>query len=85
MKTQAELREEAIAQGYKDETCPKCGTLFEAHKHFVLCYSRPCPMMSTEDSRTLFERMVDTPVDDAQYTKDCAAATSASQQAQQQE
>lgn len=71
-KTQAQIREEAIAEGYKDETCPKCGTLFEAHKHFILCDSRPCPMISTSDPRSLFDRMLDKPISEATYTAECA-------------
>lgn len=53
------LREQALAEGYKDEVCPKCGTLFEAQIHLVRCDARPCPMISTTDPRTLFERMMD--------------------------
>jgi hypothetical protein len=51
--------DEAIAAGYKDETCPKCGTLFEAQIHFVRCEVQPCPMVSTKDSRTLLQRWCD--------------------------
>jgi ribosomal protein S27AE len=41
------LREQAIAQGYKDDICPKCSTVLLAHHHFVACnYARTnnCPM-----------------------------------------
>ncbi len=73
-KTQAELREGAIAEGYKDETCSKCGTMFEAHKHFVLCDVRPCPMVSTSDPRSLFDRMAGLSVEEATYTAECASS-----------
>jgi hypothetical protein len=59
MQTREQMREAAIAQGYTDETCAKCGTLFEAHHHFVRCDARDCPMVSTSDPRTLFERLAD--------------------------
>lgn len=51
--------DEAIAAGYKDETCPRCGTFFKAEIHFVPCEADPCPMISTKDSRTLLQRFVD--------------------------
>lgn len=51
-------REEALAAGYKDETCAKCGILFEAQIHFIRCDARPCPMRSTQDPRPLLERLV---------------------------
>ena len=53
------LRQEAIAEGFKDETCAKCGTLFEAHIHFVRCDADDCPMKSTKDTRTILERFRD--------------------------
>jgi hypothetical protein len=53
------LHKRVLAEGYKDETCPKCKTLFEAHIHFVLCDVRPCPMISKKDPRTLFEKWRD--------------------------
>lgn len=77
-KTQAELREEAIAEGYKDETCSKCGTLFEAHKHFILCNSRPCPMVSEVDPRSIFDHMAGRSIEDATYTAECAGSKSSS-------
>lgn len=52
------LHAEAIAEGYKDETCPKCGTLFEAHIHFIRCDAESCPMKSTKDTRTLLDMFV---------------------------
>jgi len=33
----AMTHDEAIAAGYKDETCPRCGKLFEAQIHFIRC------------------------------------------------
>lgn len=59
------LRDQAIVDGYKDETCAKCGTLFEAHVHFIRCEARPCPMISTKDPCTLFERMDSAPGEEA--------------------
>ncbi len=53
----AQLHADAIAQGYKDETCSRCGTEFLAHIHFVRCKADPCPMRSTKDPRTLLEQM----------------------------
>lgn len=43
------LREEAIAEGFKDEPCPRndCDRLFLAHAHFIRCeLSGECPMVS---------------------------------------
>lgn len=59
MTDRERLRQEAIAEGYKDETCPKCGTLFEAHIHFIRCDAEPCPMKSTKDTRSLLDRLLD--------------------------
>lgn len=50
---------QAIAEGYKDETCGECGRLFPAHVHFIRCSKRPCPMVSTKDSRSLLQRFAD--------------------------
>ena len=50
--------DEAIAAGYKDDVCSKCGALFEAQIHFIHCDARPCPMVSTKDQRTLLQRLV---------------------------
>lgn len=44
------LHEEALAQGYKDENCSECGTLFLAHKHLVRCNSSTCPMKDGQGS-----------------------------------
>lgn len=52
-------REEAISQGYKDETCPRCGGLFEAQIHFIHCDAKPCPMVSTKDARTFLQMLTD--------------------------
>lgn len=38
--------DEAIAEGYKDETCPQCGATLLAHHHFIRCGNRPCAMSS---------------------------------------
>jgi len=53
----ADRHAEALAQGYKDETCSKCGTVFLAHIHFVRCHAKPCPMVSTKEPRTILEQM----------------------------
>jgi hypothetical protein len=50
---------EAIAEGYKDEVCPKCNVNFPAEIHFVRCEAESCPMISTKDSRTLLEMFID--------------------------
>lgn len=44
----------------KDEVCKKCGTLFEAHIHFVRCDAPDCPMRSTKERRSILERLTDT-------------------------
>lgn len=36
--------QEALAEGYKDEVCPKCGAVFLAFHHFVMCDDENCPM-----------------------------------------
>lgn len=36
--------DECVAQGYKDEHCPKCKVVFLAHHHFVRCENKPCAM-----------------------------------------
>lgn len=54
-----DAHDEALAQGYKDETCSKCGAPFLAHIHFVRCDARPCPMVSTKDTRTFLEQFAD--------------------------
>lgn len=51
------LHREAVEQGYKDETCGKCGAIFYAHKHMIICQNLPCPMASTKDTRSVFERL----------------------------
>ena len=53
------LQAEALARGYKDETCPKCGAIFKAHIHFVRCEAKPCPMASTTETRTLAQLIAD--------------------------
>lgn len=45
--------------GYKDETCGKCGAVFKAHIHFIRCDATLCPMVSTADGRTLLERFIE--------------------------
>lgn len=52
-------REQALADGYKDEICPKCGTLFEAQIHFIRCDAVPCPMRSTVETRSVLDRLSD--------------------------
>lgn len=46
--------EKCIAQGYKDEICPKCDCVFLAHHHFVNCNIETCPM---SNGMTLFQMM----------------------------
>lgn len=58
-KVMRQRREKALAEGYRDETCPKCGTPFEAQIHFIRCEATPCPMVSTKDTRTLLEQFSD--------------------------
>lgn len=49
------LQREALAQGYKDEMCSRCGALFKAYIHFIHCDARPCPMISTKEPRSLLQ------------------------------
>jgi hypothetical protein len=42
-----------------NETCKKCGAVFEPHHHFVRCDAKPCPMISTKEPRTLLEQFRD--------------------------
>lgn len=51
-------REQALAEGYKDEICSRCKKLFEAHIHWIRCDANPCPMKSTKEPRTLFEMWI---------------------------
>lgn len=53
----AKLYAAALADGYKDETCAKCGAEFLAHVHFIRCDAQPCPMRSTKEPRTLLEQL----------------------------
>jgi hypothetical protein len=50
--------DEAIAAGYKDEMCPKCGTLFAAQIHFIRCDAEPCPMKSTRIRARCFNALL---------------------------
>lgn len=42
--------QEALAEGYKDEVCPKCGAVFLAFIHFVMCSDAGCPMKDGKPS-----------------------------------
>ena len=53
------LQREALAEGYKDETCPKCGIEFKAYIHFVRCDADRCPMKSTTEPRSLLQQFAD--------------------------
>lgn len=53
-----DLHAEAIAQGYKDETCSRCGTVFLAHIHFIRCNARPCPMLP-DKPRSILDMMLE--------------------------
>ncbi len=50
------LQAEEIAQGYRDEVCPTCGTEFKAYIHFIRCEARPCPMISTKETPSTSSR-----------------------------
>lgn len=60
-----ELYTQAISEGYKDEICPHpdCGVVLLAHKHYLHCDPRLCPMASRLDpnsdgsSKTLLEKL----------------------------
>jgi hypothetical protein len=51
------LHAEALANGYKDETCSRCGAEFLAHIHFIRCDHRPCPMLS-DNSKSVAEMLL---------------------------
>ena len=55
-RSEDELHQEALAQGYKDETCSECKMLFLAHKHLIRCDSTTCPMK--DGKGTLLEQLV---------------------------
>lgn len=38
-----------------DETCSRCGATFGPNIHFIRCNGEPCPMKSTEDTRSLMD------------------------------
>jgi hypothetical protein len=42
--------QEALAEGYKDEVCPRCGVVFLAFYHFVKCSEDICPMKDGKPS-----------------------------------
>ena len=53
-----ELLKEAIeVDGYKNEVCSKCGAVYLAHIHFVMCFDDSCPMKSKSDTRSVLEMM----------------------------
>lgn len=48
----------ALAEGYTDEVCSECEVVFLAHKHFVRCNFKECPMIGT-DRRSLLDRLTE--------------------------
>lgn len=57
-KEELRLRNEGVAEGYKDEKCPKCDTIFLAHKHLIMCEhasSGNCPMVT--DTKSLLDKL----------------------------
>jgi hypothetical protein len=53
------LYQEALAEGYKDEVCLKCGQVYLAHFHFVRCNEPDCPM-KTPGGKSLLEMLLGT-------------------------
>lgn len=53
-----ERHKEALAEGYKDEKCLKCGTVFLAHHHMVRCDDPNCPM-KTPGGKSLLDMLTD--------------------------
>lgn len=52
------LRNEAMAEGHKDEKCPKCETILLAHHHLIICEyasSGNCPMV--KDTESLLDKL----------------------------
>ena len=54
------MRAEAIQEGYNDEFCEKCGTVFLAHHHFVRCDKADCPMKE-KGGKSLLEALLGDP------------------------
>ena len=55
------LHATALAEGYKDEVCNKCGLVFMAFHHFVRCQDPTCPMIARDKdgkSKTVLEMML---------------------------
>ena len=57
--TTEELHTQALSEGYKDETCPRCGVEFQAHIHFIRCDANPCPMRSKANTKTLLQMLLE--------------------------
>ena len=55
-----EKHREALAEGYKDEVCPKCEQVFLSHHHFVNCiyaHCEDCPMVPS-GAKSLLEQIL---------------------------
>ena len=56
--------DECIAEGYKDEFCPKCGELFLANVHFVRCYAKDCPMSNGKTLLDMWKEQIEKDADE---------------------
>jgi hypothetical protein len=45
-----EKETKAIQEGYKDEVCGQCGSIFLAFQHFTTCNDENCPMNDGQGS-----------------------------------
>lgn len=52
------LLDKALGEGYKNEVCAKCDTVFLAFHHFVMCGYEDCPMKG-KDSRSILDQLRD--------------------------
>jgi hypothetical protein len=62
---------EAVAEGYKDEVCSKCGAVLLAFHHFLRCDREDCPMKLRDKNGHApnFFEMMENGVPDQSYKK----------------
>ncbi|MFZ2769659.1 MAG: hypothetical protein WAZ50_00860, partial [Minisyncoccia bacterium] len=49
---QKRLHAEAVAEGLKDEVCPRCESVLLAFQHFLRCDPEKCPMIARNPDGT---------------------------------
>jgi ribosomal protein S27AE len=57
--------DECIKRGYKDEFCPKCGSLFLANIHFIRCSANDCPMSNGKSLLDMMSEIIKKEGDEA--------------------